>query len=145
MHWLETQLQTLHELAEAYDKCRADNSDENGEEIRETRTLFINNVQSLVDTIVKLPEISGCVAGHDGFILAKAGSVLDTDALGAVIQESMVIAERCKSQLNLGSIKQIVIVGENNKIAMISVAPVTLCILSPTHCNLADLLSQQPS
>ncbi len=145
MHWFNSQLQTLYKLAEAYDTCRTKEADEDVEEIRQARIAFVNNVQSLVDSVVKLPIISGCVAGHDGFIMAKAGSVSDSDALGALIQESMVIAERSKNLLDLGEIQQIVIVGENNKIAMISVGQVTLCILSPKQSNLAELLSLEPN
>lgn len=145
MHWFDSQLQTLYKLAEAYDICRVKSSDDFVEDVRQARTAFIDNVQLLVDSVVKLPEISGCVAGHDGFILAKAGSVPDSDALGVVIQESMAIAQRSNKLLDLGAIQQIVIVGGNNKIAMISVGQVTLSILSPKQINLAEVLSQKPS
>jgi len=144
MHWLDSQLKTLYQLAEAYEQCRVNNSDDYVEEIRQSRTAFIDKVQSLVDSVVKQPNISGCVAGHEGLILAKAGLVSDSDALGAMIQESMSIAQRSKELLDLGSIQQIVIVGENNKVAMISVGQLTLSILSPKNTNLAKSLSNKP-
>jgi len=144
MHWFDSQLQVLYQLAEAYQKCR-NNSFDDAEETRKTRTEFINSVQELVDSVVKLSNISGCVAGHDGFILAKAGSVVDSDALGVMLQESMLIAERSNKLLALGKIQQIVIVGEKNKIAMISIGQLTLGIVCPKHINLADTLSQNPN
>lgn len=145
MHWLDSQLQILHKLSEAYDACRNNKAEEFVVEIRQTRTAFINKVQTVVDSVVKIPNISGCVAGHDGFILAKAGSVADSDALGAMIQESMAIAHRSQDLLALGSIQQIVIVGENNKTAMIAVGQLTLCILSSINTNLAQSLGQDPN
>ncbi|MGZ8163217.1 MAG: hypothetical protein ACXWTT_10155 [Methylobacter sp.] len=42
----------------------------------------------------------------------------------------------------MGEIQQIVIVGDINKIAMITVGPITLCVLSPKQTNLALSLSQ---
>ncbi len=145
MHWFDSQLKTLHKLAEIYDEYRIKDSDEFVDEIRQARTIFIDNVQALVDSVVKLPDISGCVAGHEGFILARAGSVLGIDALGAMIQESMEIAQRSKEILDLGTIQQIVIVGENNKIAMISIGQITIGVLSSKHTNLATCLSKKPS
>lgn len=145
MHWFDSQLQTLHQFAEIYEKCRIENSDESVEETRQARSVFIDNVQKLVDSVVKLADISGCVAAHDGFILAKAGSVSGLDALGAMIQESMDIAQRNKEILELGNIQQIVIVGENNKIAMISLGQVTIGVLSSKHINLTKSLSKKPS
>lgn len=144
MHWFDLQLQSLHELAEAYDKCRVSSADSFVEDIRKTRTDFINSVQLLVDSIAKFPDISGCVAVHDGFLLAKAGSITDTDALGAMMQESMIVAQRSKKVLALGEIQQIVIVGESSKIAMISVGQVTLGILSAKQTNLAKILRRKP-
>ena len=143
MHWFDSQLQTLYKLAEAYDACNVKkDDDEFSDEVRQTRSDFIEAVQSLVNSVVKSPGVTGCVSCHDGLILAKAGSVSDIDALGALIQESIRIAERSENFLALGVIQQIVIVGETNKIAMISVGPVTLCILSPKDTSLAEALSQ---
>lgn len=144
MHWFDSQLQALYKHAEAYEICRANSSDDFVEQIRKTRTDFINNVQLLIDSIVKSSDISGCVVVHDGFLLAKAGAVSDTDALAAMMQESMLTAQKCKKTLNLGEIQQIVIVGETNKIAMISVGQVTLGILSAKQTNLAKSLRRKP-
>ena len=144
MHWFDSQLKTLHKFAEIYDDYRIKDSDEFIAETRQARTVFIDKVQMLVDSVVKLPDISGCVAGHEGFILAKAGSVLGIDALGVMIEESMEIAQRSKEILDLGDIQQIVIVGENNKIAMISIGQITIGVLSSKHINLASCLSNKP-
>jgi len=144
MHWFDSQLQNLYKLAEAYENCRVNNSDDSVDDVRKIRTEFIDNVQSLVDLVIKLNDISGCVAAHDGFLLAKAGSVSDSDALGAMMQESMVIAQRNRKILDLGEIQQIVIVGEDNKIAMISVGQLTLGILSSKQINLKELLKRKP-
>ncbi len=144
MHWFDSQLKALHRLAGIYEECRIKDSNEFVEETRQARTIFIDNVQTLVETVVKLPDISGCVAGHEGFILAKAGSISGLDALGAMIQESMDIAQRGNEILDLGTIQQLLVIGENNKVAMISMGAITLAILSSTQTNLTKCLSKKP-
>jgi predicted regulator of Ras-like GTPase activity (Roadblock/LC7/MglB family) len=57
-----------------------------------------------------------------------------------MIQESTGVAQQSSAILNLGEIEQIVIVGAINKIAMLGVGPITLCILSPRDINLAHVL-----
>ena len=141
-HWFDSELQTLYKLAEAYDTSKVNNDDESLDKVRQTRSDFIEAVQSLVDSVVKSPGVTGCLTCHDGLILAKAGIVSDIDALGALIQESIRIAQRSENFLALGVIQQIVIVGETNKVAMICVGPLTLCILSPKDTSLAETLSQ---
>ncbi len=144
MHWFDTQLQDLKKLAEAYEAGKINSAGEYDEAARFRRTAFIDAIQVLVESVVRSSGIAGCVACHDGLILAQAGTVVDTDALGAVIQESIRIAERSEEILALGEIQQIVIVGAQNKIAMITMGTITLSVLSPVDINLAATLAQGP-
>ncbi len=145
MHWLDSQLQVLYKLAETYQNSRSTGSEKDShEQIRQSRAEFIDQVQQLTESIVKLADISACVAVHDGLILAQAGNLIDSDALGMMIQETVAIGERSKGLLSLGEIQQIVMVGEKNKIAMLSVGQLTLGIVSPKQVNLAESLSKKP-
>ncbi len=146
MHWFDSQIQVLQKLAEAYDKSQDNNSDDFVVEVKKTRSDFIDKVQFVVDSVAKFSGITGCVASHDGFILAKAGVLQDTkaDVLSAVIQENISNAQRNKNSLDLGDIEQIVIVGKTNKIAMISIGQLTLGILSSAQTNLTKQLRKAP-
>ena len=145
MHWFESQILTLYKLAEAYTsskKQEESNVLNLSEQGRQKRSEFIEAVQALVNRVIHSPGVTACTAYHEGLILAQSGKIPDTDALGAMIQESLRVAQKGEANLHLGEIQQIVIVGELNKIAMITVGPIILSVLSPKHTNLALALSQ---
>ena len=98
-------------------------------------------MQALVDKVIKIKGVGACAAYHDGLILAQAAQSPDIDAFGAVVQESIRAAQQGGSSLRLGDIQQIVIVGAINKLAMLSVGPIILCISCPKDINLASVLS----
>lgn len=60
-----------------------------------------------------------------------------------MIQETIRAAQHGQVSLSLGAIEQIVIVGADHKLAMLSVGPIILCIYSPKQVNLASVLSRQ--
>jgi predicted regulator of Ras-like GTPase activity (Roadblock/LC7/MglB family) len=145
MHWFESQLSSLDQLAEAYRSSQQPSSNDIvdvSEEMRLKRSQFIHAVQALVNRVIRIKGITACAAYHDGLILAHSGKTPNIDALGAMIQESTGVAQQSKAILGLGEIQQIVIVGAINKVAMLGVGPITLCILSPKDTNLAYVLSQ---
>lgn len=145
MHWFESQLSSLDQLAEAYRSSQQPSSDDIVdvcEEICLKRSQFIHAVQALVNKVVRIKGITACAAYHDGLILAHSGKTSNIDALGAMMQESVSMAQQNSEILGLGKIEQIVIVGTINKIAMLGVGPITLCILSPRDTNLAYVLGQ---
>jgi len=145
MHWFESQLATLDQLALAYHNAQqqpeASDIVNISEDIRFKRNEFITAVQKLVDDVIRVEGITACAAYHDGLILAYAGKPSDVDALGAIIQESIGVAKQGTALLSLGEIEQIVIIGASNKVAMLNVGPITCCILSPKTTNLASALS----
>jgi predicted regulator of Ras-like GTPase activity (Roadblock/LC7/MglB family) len=145
MHWYESQILTLYKLAEAYNFSKKQEGNDIlnlSEQGRQKRSEFIEAVQALVNSVIHSPGVTACTAYHEGLILAQSGKITDTDALGAIIQESIRVAQKGEAILHLGKIQQIVIVGDLNKIAMITVGPIILCVLSPKHTNLALSLSQ---
>ena len=145
MHWFESQLSSLNQLAEAYCSSQQQSSIDivnASENMRLKRSQFIDAVQALVNKVIKVKGITACAAYHDGLILAHSGETPNIDALGAMIQDSIGVAQQGTAILGLGDIQQIVIVGAINKVAMLGVGPITLCILSPKGTNLAYVLSQ---
>jgi len=145
MHWFESQLLSLDQLAEVYRTSQQPSANDIvgvSEEMRLKRSQFINAVQELVNKVIRIKGITACAAYHEGLILAHSGKTPNIDALGAMIQESIGVAQQGTEILGLGDIQQIVIVGAINKVAMLGVGPITLCILSPKDTNLAHVLSQ---
>src|SRR5512139_4108675 len=110
MHWFESQLSSLDQLAEEYRSLQHPSSGDIvdvSEEIRLKRSQFIHAVQTLVNKVVKIKGITACAAYHDGLILAYSGKTPNIDALGAMIQESTGVAQQSKAILGLGEIQQI--------------------------------------
>ncbi|NOV30270.1 MULTISPECIES: roadblock/LC7 domain-containing protein [unclassified Methylomonas] len=147
MHWFESQLAQLDTLADDYLAARRQPAADIvnvSEATRLKRAAFIDAVQSVVDKVVKINGVSACAAYHDGLILAQSAEApnMDADAFGAIIQETIRAAQHGETSLGLGEIEQIVIVGAVNKLAMLSVGPIILCISSPKGVNLASVLSQ---
>ncbi|MGZ4960672.1 MAG: roadblock/LC7 domain-containing protein [Methylomonas sp.] len=145
MHWFESQVAALDRLAAVYVLAQQQSAADIvsvSEDIRIKRGQFIDAVQELVSNIIKVKGVSACAAYHEGLILASSGQVPHSDALGAMIQESVGVARNGSGMLSLGDIQQIVIVGAANKVAMLSVGPIMLCIVSPKNINLASTLSR---
>ena len=146
MHWLESQLTALDRLAADYLLARqqtAENIVSVSEDIRSKRSRFIEALQGLVDEVIKVKGITACAAYHEGLVVASSGRMPNIDALGAMIQEVVDVARKGSAVLSLGDIQQIVIVGSSDKVAMLSVGPIVLCIVSPVEVNLASVLSQR--
>jgi hypothetical protein len=104
MHWFESQLLTLYQLIEAYSfsqKQKGDDIFNISEQGGQKRTEFIEAVQALVNRVINSPGVTACTAYHDGLILAQSGKTPDTDALGAMIQESIRIAQKGEAILYL--------------------------------------------
>lgn len=144
MHWFESQLAELDRLAEEYVAAQGQPADDIvniSARTRLKRAQFVDAVQALVDKVSKIEGISACAAYHDGLILAQSADASNRDAFGAIIQETIRAAQQGRTSLGLGDIQQIVIVGADNKLAMLSVGPIILCISSPSDINLTSVLS----
>lgn len=145
MHWFESQLAELDRLADAYVLSQQQSSADIvniSEEMRLKRTKFIGAVQALVNKVSKIKGITACAAYHDGLILAHSEKAPNIDGYGAMVQECIRAAQHGGAVLELGNIEQIVIIGAINKVAMLSVGPLILCISSAKQLNLASALSQ---
>ena len=144
MHWFESQLASLDKLAALYIAAQRQPAADIvnvSEDLRIKRGQFIDAVQALVSKVFNISGISACAAYHEGLILAYAGHSPHLEGLGALIQESVKVAAQGSQLLNLGEIRQMVIVGASNKVAILSVGPIILCISSSKDINLAAVLS----
>ncbi|MCQ8105554.1 roadblock/LC7 domain-containing protein [Methylomonas sp. SURF-2] len=145
MHWFQSQLAALNRLADQYARAQrpsASNIVNVSENMRLKRAEFIDAVQALVNQVGKIKGISSCAAYHDGLILARSADVSAIDAFGATVQESARAAQQGAALLGLGDVEQIVIVGTKNKLAMLNVGPLVLCISCRKEINLAAALQR---
>ncbi len=145
MHWFESQIKQLDKLASAYllsQRQSAGDIIDISADTRLKRSQFIQAVQDLVTKVGNIKHIKYCAAYHDGLILANSKQAPNMDAFGATIQESIRAAQEGAEYLGLGNIEQIVIVGADDKLAILSVGPLVLCISSAKSTNLASALSQ---
>ncbi|WP_305908055.1 roadblock/LC7 domain-containing protein [Methylomarinum sp. Ch1-1] len=149
MHWFESQLTALDQLAADYLNSQRQTSEDiirTSEDLRIKRRRFIDALQKLVDNIMEIKGISACAAYHEGLVLVSSGRMPNIDALGALgamIQESVGVARKGAAILNLGDIEQILIIGSTDKVAMLNVGPIVLCIACPKGVNLASALSRR--
>lgn len=110
-----------------------------GDVARRQRKEFIAEVSALVEEVSKRAGVTASFASFEGFVVAASGVDHDlAEALAAMAQSSMEPARHAAGALSLGALRQLVIVGEKNKLALIRVGPVALGVLSPAEVNLGE-------
>lgn len=128
MHWLDHRIQAM--LAESMDNLA-------GEPGRAQRRAFIEHVGELVDEIARREGVTAAFASYEGLLVAASGIATDFEAMAAMAQASLVPAWRSADVLELGDLRQMLLVGEQQKLALIWVGPVTLGIVSASEVSLA--------
>jgi predicted regulator of Ras-like GTPase activity (Roadblock/LC7/MglB family) len=108
---------------------------------REIRSTFFDEIKKLVQTISEIPGISGCIACHDGLLVAQAGNLSDFEAVAAVAQECVSTASKSTSPLDLGALRQVSVIGDQAKLALITMGEITVGIVCPVETVLSRVLS----
>lgn len=143
VHWLADQVAALTKLSEHY---RVEQQrQQTGEDISpahesSARTAFLFALRKLVEQVNQRPGVSGCFVAYEGFTVEAAGKGVDYDALAAMTQSSLMPAEHAAETLSLGAVQQLVIVGSEQKLALIQLGQMTLGILSPASVQLSEVL-----
>jgi predicted regulator of Ras-like GTPase activity (Roadblock/LC7/MglB family) len=133
-HWLETQLERLHRLAERHE--RAPHSDG-----KQARRDFREAVGEVTAEVARREGVTACFVCHDGLLVETAGRAPDFDALSAMAQQWMVAGKEAALTLSLGKVRQMVIVGEEHKLALFVIGQVAVGILSPSSVSLGRALA----
>lgn len=143
MHWFESKISQLVQLADGYTRLHNEQDCNEPEFSREPdiqRDKFILNLNTLVEDVSTQPGIMACLVSYDGLLLAKAGIATDFDALAALTQECLQPASKASAILGLGDIQQMVLIGTENKIAVVTVGAMALCMLSPRSTIMSNSL-----
>lgn len=118
MHWLSAELARVEALATG------------GHSVE-----FLSTVDTLVSAVAGRPGIDACFAAYEGLLVARAGQHADFEALAATSQRALDIAE---SPGSIGRLRQMVMVGDTSKLALIRLGNVLLGILSAIDVGITD-------
>jgi len=132
MHWLESQVVRLHGLATRQKPRSA---------IKEVRREFLNAVAELAAATVRRDGVTACFVCHDGLLIETAGRATDFEALSAMTQHWMVAGNEAAQTLALGKVQQMLIVGDEQKLALFVIGQLAVGILSPSAVVLSRVLA----
>jgi predicted regulator of Ras-like GTPase activity (Roadblock/LC7/MglB family) len=148
MHWLAEQIRNLQKLAERHIQYRdlaaleVGGSDEAEKEAREA---FLEAVRELVAGIAGRPGVEACLVSHDGLLVEAEGNLEDLEPLAAMAQSCFESGARTAESLELGKMQQMLVIGEQQKIALFRVGHMVLGILAMSETNLAQVLATPPA
>ncbi len=127
MHWLGHR---IHEMLDRY-------GDDDSRVVVARRREFLDEIGALVDEISRRDGVTAAFASYEGLLVAASGLATDFEALAAMAQAAMVPAFDSAGVIELGTLRQLVLVGDHNKLALVRVGPVTLGMVAPTDVSLA--------
>jgi predicted regulator of Ras-like GTPase activity (Roadblock/LC7/MglB family) len=133
VHWLSHQLATVAALS-------AEGPDPAVEADR--RAHFLLSVSNLVEDLATRPGVSMVFASYEGLLVARAPAGQDTsrfEAVAALSQACLEPASDSAAEIELGNLEQLVLVGDQRKLALIRVGPLTLGMVSPRDVLLAEV------
>ena len=139
MHWLETRVRWLHGLSEAHENALLAGR---WNERENTRTTLVAGLREVVNEVATRSGVTACFAAHEGLSVETAGRAPDFEALSAMTQCSMVSSHDVATTLSLGKVQQMVIVGEEHKLALFFIGPLALGVLAPAGVQLGDVLAR---
>jgi predicted regulator of Ras-like GTPase activity (Roadblock/LC7/MglB family) len=144
MHWLATEVERLLSLSESLMQgTRGGTAETSPAKLPEkSRAQFLGAVRGMVQDVAKHQGVTACFACHDGLVLAGSGRGVDFEALSAMAQACMAVSKDAASALSLGRVQQLVLVGNEHKLALLAVGQLSIGILSPCDVELAAALSR---
>lgn len=144
MHWLDDQVARLRDMAEehAEARARARALGSSTEEERRARDDFLRATRGLVAAIGDRRGVTACFVSHDGLLADCCGEAADFEALAAVAQTCASTARDAGLGLSLGAVGQVVLVGEEQKLALLLVGQLALGILCPVETRLHEVLGR---
>jgi predicted regulator of Ras-like GTPase activity (Roadblock/LC7/MglB family) len=135
MHWLESQVERLHALAETQQRATAPGG------AKEARQVFRSAVEEVASAVAQRAGVTACFVCHDGLLIETAGRAPDFEALSAMTQHWMVAGKEAALTLSLGKVRQMVIVGHEHKLALFVIGQLAVGILSPSTVTLSRALA----
>ena len=144
MHWLAEQIESLHELRNRHRQYRelsAKNVAGADAAEKQSREAFRDQLRELVESISGREGVDACFASHEGLLVESSEADEEFEALAAMAQGSIEAGMDASDSLDLGELRQMVIVGKKKKLALFWIGQITLGILSPVETHLGQVLS----
>jgi predicted regulator of Ras-like GTPase activity (Roadblock/LC7/MglB family) len=133
VHWLSTEVETALDLARA--------AESDAEDARARRRRFLDRMASIIDALGERDGLSAAFASYEGLLVATSGEASNFEGLAALAQAVLEPARESASELRLGALRQMVLVGEDRKLALIRVGPVVIGLVAPVGVDLAAATS----
>ncbi len=146
MHWFESQIAELISLADNYAEQNSSRQHEPSpynQASNISRGEFVSALNNVVANVAMHTGVSGCLISYDGLVMAMAGEVPDFEALAAVTQECVQAGTKGAKMLDIGDVQQMVIVGSKQKIAIVTIGGLALCVLCPKTTVLSSSLRER--
>lgn len=143
-HWLAAELTRLQALAveHAREKTSTGVPGHREEAQHRSREAFLAATRSLVAGISERRGVTACFVSHDGLLADYGGKAPDFEALAAVAQKCQAVGREAGASLSLGGVRQMVVVGDEHKLAMLLVGQLVIGILCPVDTSLGELLGR---
>jgi predicted regulator of Ras-like GTPase activity (Roadblock/LC7/MglB family) len=138
MHWLAEEIHRLHGLSATAQRAAGPAS---GAAASRARNAFLDAVRTVVREVARRSGVTACFACHDGLVLERAGRAPDFDALSAMTQACTAAGADAASALALGRVQQMLVIGDEHKLALFVIGQLAVGILSPAGVNLAQALA----
>lgn len=140
MHWLSQQVKEIGSLAEQHRRLQG--AEGNSASALRAREELMGAFGRLVEQVAARPGVLASFASHEGLLIAKSGHAADFDALAALGDQCVRTCAETAHTLSLGGARQVLIVGADRKLALLSVGQMVLGILSEEATRLAETLER---
>lgn len=128
-HWLAERIARIRSITPEFSTT--------DEAAREARRIFVGEVTHLVEELARKPGVTAAFAMYEGFVVAASGVPHErAEALAAASQSGMGHASDMGTAAALGAVRQLVVVGDEAKLALIRLGPLDVGVLSPSHVDL---------
>lgn len=136
-HWLREQLDLLDSLLLASESYNEGNSIDEWELAR----AFLAQLLLTARKISERDPVSACVVSESGVTVAAHGAVELAEPIAAVSYDCLATGQAAVDQLELGRLQQLLVSGEDRKLAIFRLGFMDVSILAPTDTHLASVLS----
>lgn len=143
MHWLALQLDKLRSLAERHLELKGLAAARAVDPVaaNEARHVFFEALSKTAAEIRDRPGVDACFVCHDGLVCETVGEAPSFEALAALAQACVEVARSGAASSALGDIRQMVLVGEDSKLALFCLGTIAVGIRCGPSINLARSLA----
>lgn len=128
-HWLGDEVAALADHAGAQLAAAPD-----------ARRAFLARVEQVVEGAGRRAGVSGVFASYEGLLVAMSGDG-DFESVAALAQRMLEPTADAWESRALGDVRQLLVVGSREKLALVCVGPVVLGVMSPTDVRLAEAMA----